>query len=177
MYSTNDSTIIFNRVWAMPNSNTFSIKPIKAFVERYVSDRQVIIDPFARNSIYGTITNDLNPEFATAYHMDALDFLKMFEDNSVDCVLYDPPYSLRQVVECYKGVGKTVTQETTQSSWRSKQIDEISRILKPNGVVLSFGWNSSGVGKKRGCELLEVLLVPHGGSHNDTICVAERKVG
>ena len=91
MYSTNDSTIIFNRVWAMPNSNTFSIKPIKAFVERYVSDRQVIIDPFARNSIYGTITNDLNPEFATAYHMDAIDFLKMLEDNSVDCVLYDPP--------------------------------------------------------------------------------------
>jgi hypothetical protein len=26
-----------------------------------------------------------------------------------------------------------------------------------------------------GFELLEILLVPHGGSHNDTICTVERK--
>ena len=32
----------------------------------------------------------------------ALEFLKKFEDKSVDIVLYDPPYSARQVSECYK---------------------------------------------------------------------------
>lgn len=37
--------------------------------------------------------------------MDALDFLKMFDNNSVDGVVYDPPYSVRQVSECYKSVG------------------------------------------------------------------------
>lgn len=87
-----------------------------------------------------------------------------------------PPYSLRQVSECYKNVGVEVTQETTQSSWRSKHLDEISRIVKPNGLVISFGWNSSGVGKTRGFELLEILLVAHGGSHNDTIVTVERKI-
>ena len=47
--------------------------------------------------------------------MDATDFLKMFSDNSVDTVLYDPPYSARQVSECYKKLGFSVNKETTQN--------------------------------------------------------------
>jgi hypothetical protein len=78
-------------------------------------------------------------------------------------------------VECYKSFGKVVTQETTQSSWRSKHLDEIKRILKPGGVCISFGWNSNGVGKKRGFDCIEILLVPHGGSHNDTMVIVEIK--
>lgn len=166
----------FSRVWAMPNSKTFKIKPIKEFVEKYIDGASVIIDPFANDCKYGTITNDLNPEYDTDYHMDALDFLKEIKTESADVVLYDPPYSLRQVVECYKGFGKTVTQETTQSSWRARHLDEIKRILKPDGVALCFGWNSNGIGKTRGFEMIDVLLVPHGGSKNDTICTAERKL-
>jgi len=107
--------------------------------------------------------------------MDALDFLKVFDSGSVDGVLYDPPYSLRQVVECYKGFGKEVTQETTQASWRSRHLDEITRILKPGGKAICFGWNSAGVGKTRGFVLQRVLLVPHGGSKHDTIVTVETK--
>jgi len=165
----------FSREWEMPNSNTFEIKCIKRLIEKHFKGG-LSIDPFANKSRIATVTNDLNPDFDTDYHMDAHDFLKMFSDGSVDFVFYDPPYSLRQVVEVYKSVGKKVTMETTQSSWRTKHINEISRILKPGGLVMCFGWNSSGVGKKRGCELLEVMLVAHGGSHNDTICTVEKKI-
>jgi DNA modification methylase len=133
------------------------------------------IDPFANTSKLAKITNDLNPDYDTDYHLDATDFLKTFESNSVDFIFYDPPYSLRQVSEVYKSVGIEVTMETTQSSWRTKHINEIARVLKPNGIVMCFGWNSSGVGRDRGFELLEILLVPHGGSHNDTIVTVERK--
>ena len=100
----------------------------------------------------------------------------MFDDKDIDVVLYDPPYSLRQVVECYKSVGIEVTKETTQSSWRRKHLDEISRIVKPEGLVFSFGWNSSGAGKKRGFKQIEILLVSHGGSRNDTIVTVEKKI-
>lgn len=165
----------FNRVWSMPNSKTFQIKPIKELVERYITNRKVIVNPFANDAKYGTITNDLNPEFDTTYHMDALDFLKQIDSESVDCVLYDPPYSLRQVSECYKGFGIPVTQETTQSSWRARHLDEIKRILKKDGIALCFGWNTNGVGKTRGFELIEILDVPHGGSKNDTLCTVEVK--
>ena len=160
----------------MPNSNTFTIKPIKELIEKYNSDDLLSIDPFANTNKIAKITNDLNPEYDTDYHLDAVDFLKMFDNNSKDIIFYDPPYSLRQVSESYKSVGISVTMETTQSSWRRKHIDEMSRIIKPNGISICFGWNSSGIGKVRGFEIIEILLVAHGGSHNDTICTVERKI-
>lgn len=123
-----------------------------------------------------TITNDLNPDFDTDYHMDALDFLKTFQNESVDGVLYDPPYSPRQVTECYQGVGMNVTSETTRASFWGNQKNEISRIVKPGGKVITFGWNSGGIGRKYGFEITRILLVPHGGWHNDTICTVEVKV-
>lgn len=163
------------RTWEMLNKNTFSIGAINELIHKYLRPDFLSIDPFSNSSKLAKITNDLNPEINSDYHMDAVDFLKTFDDNSIDFVFYDPPYSLRQVSESYKNIGRQVTMADTQSSWRTKHINEISRILKPNGIVISFGWNSSGVGKKRGFEIIEILLVAHGGSHNDTICVVEKK--
>lgn len=168
--------MIMNRKWAMPNSNTFSIPPINELVTRYTNGDKVIVDQFANNCKFGTITNDLNVKYETTYHLDALDFLKLLENEIADVVLYDPPYSPRQVKECYEGVGITVTAEHTKASWRAKHLDEIARILKPEGICLCFGWNTNGVGKKRGFEMIEVLVVAHGGSKNDTLCTVERKL-
>lgn len=164
-----EENIKFSRVWAMSNSLTFSIKPIAELLKEEVDRTKLWIDPFANNSKWASVTNDMNPEMDTNYHMDAIDFLKMFDSDSVDGVLYDPPYSLRQVSECYKGVGKEVTMETTQSSWRSKHLKEIGRIVKIGGKAIFFGWNSAGGGKKYGFDITRILLVPHGGMKNDTI--------
>lgn len=120
--------------------------------------------------------NDLDTQFDIDYHLDAIDFLKMFNDNSVDMVLYDPPYSPRQVSECYRKLGKTVNMQTTQASYWSKQKKEIARIVKKDGIVITCGWNSGGIGKTNGFEIVEILLVPHGGWHNDTIVTVERKI-
>ena len=163
-----------DRKWCMPNKNTFDISPIKELIDKYMVDG-VVIDPFANKNKIATITNDLDEQYDTDYHMDATDFLKIFEDNSVDMVLYDPPYSPRQVSECYKKLGKTVNMQTTQASYWSNQKKEIGRILKPNGIVITCGWNSGGIGKKYGMEIQEILLVPHGGWHNDTIVTVEKK--
>ena len=162
------------RIWAMPNKNTFTIKPIADLLKEEVVGG-IWIDPFANNNKIAAITNDLNQDYDTSYHMDALDFLKMFDDNSVDGVLYDPPYSPRQVSECYKGFGKNVTKETTQASFWSKHKEEIARILKPKGKAICCGWNSMGIGIKRGAVMKRLLMVPHGGNHNDTIVTVEIK--
>ena len=165
--------IKMSRAWAMPNSNTFSIKPIKELIERYLNGP--IIDPFANQNKLATITNDLDPQYDTDYHMDATEFLKMLNNNVADVVLWDPPYSPRQIMECYKKFNMTVNMQTTQASYWSKQKEQIARIVKPNGVVITCGWNSGGIGKKYGFEIVEILLVAHGGWHNDTICTVERK--
>lgn len=158
----------------MPNSNTFSIKPISELIHKYAYGK--IIDPFANENKIASITNDINENYDTTYHLDALDFLKLFEDKSVDTVLYDPPYSPRQVSKCYKQFDKSVNMQTTQASYWSNQKKEIARIVKPGGIVITCSWNSGGIGQKYGFEIEEILLVPHGGWHNDTIIVVERKV-
>lgn len=165
---------IIERKWAMPNKNTFSIKPIKELIFDELTEG-IWIDPFANSNKLATITNDLNVEYDTDYHMDALDFLKLFPDNSIDGILYDPPYSPRQVSECYNNVGLSVTWDTTKSSFWSNHKREISRILKLNGKVITFGWNSGGIGASNGFTIKRILLVPHGGWHNDTICTVEVK--
>jgi hypothetical protein len=171
------SSVLFSRVWAMPNKLTFTIKPIKELIEKYVKENQVIIDPFANESKYGTIRNDLNPEFDTHYHLDALSFLKLMESNSADVVLYDPPYSITQAAQCYKDYGKDkLEQNVANMSYWSNCKNEVARILKPNGIVIICGWNTNGIGLKRGFQMLEILAVPHGGSKNDTLCTVERKL-
>lgn len=169
-------SIRIERIWSMPSRNTFDILPIKALIDEDVDRSLLWIDPFANTSRIAKITNDLNPEFDTDYHMDALDFLKMFDDNSIDGVLYDPPYSPRQVAECYHGVGYNVTSETTRTSFWSAQKKQMSRIVKQGGKVICFGWNSGGVGIKHGFDMQRILLVPHGGGTNDTIVTVEVKV-
>ena len=163
------------RAWAMPNRETFSIKPIAELIADEMDDG-VWIDPFAGNSTLATHTNDLNPDTEAECHIDALEWLRRFDTESVDGVLYDPPYSPRQVAECYKGVGVQVTNKITQASFWGDQKREIDRIVKKGGKVLTFGWNSGGIGKKQGFEIVRILLVAHGGWHNDTICTVERKV-
>lgn len=165
----------------MPNKNTFAIKPIKELIKNNLV-KGTVIDPFANNNIIkdsmtgiNYITNDLDEQYNTDYHLDALDFLKLFENSSIDMVLYDPPYSPRQVSECYKALGKTVDFKTTQSSYWTNHKKEISRIVKKGGKVITFGWNSGGIGKKYGFRIEQILLVAHGGWHNDTICTVEIK--
>lgn len=168
--------MIINRIWAMPNKNTFDISPIKELINRWVGGCDVIIDPFANSNKIADITNDIDSQYDTDYHLDALDFLKKFDDNSVDLVLFDPPYSPRQISESYKKLGMSVNMETTQSSFWKKLKVEIGRIVKKDGIVISCAWNSGGIGKKYGFEIQEILLVPHGGTHNDTIVVVDKKI-
>lgn len=57
-----------------------------------------------------------------------------------------------------------------------KQRHALSQVLTPDATVISCGWNSCGMGQKYGMEIIELLLVAHGGAHNDTIVTVERKV-
>lgn len=161
----------------MPNGKTFTIKPIKEFVETEVNRGGVIVDPFANGCKYGTITNDLNPEFNTDYHLDALEFLKSIPNESADLVLYDPPYSITQASTLYKEYGKDKLEVNVANMkyWKLCK-DNIARILKPNGRVICCGWNTNGLGKNRGFEMTAILDVVHGGSKNDTLVTLEYKL-
>lgn len=170
--------IAFSRQWAMPSRDTFSVRPIGDFVRRYLLASRVSCDPFARNNQWATHTNDLNPNTSAAHHMDAEAFLLMLARDGVRCdlAILDPPYSPRQITECYQEAGLKAGMKDTQNAALYARVKRaLLDVLTDDAIVLSFGWNSSGMGKSHGFEALEIMLVSHGGAHNDTICVAETR--
>jgi tRNA1(Val) A37 N6-methylase TrmN6 len=161
--------IIVTREWAMPSIWTFTVKPIKKIIDKYLTENWC--DPFAGENSPADITNDIEGR-GNQHQMDALEFLKSLTDNSVDGCLFDPPYSTEQCLRRYTPKHKGTAG---RAEYWAKCKDEIKRIVKPNGTVISFCWDSTGIGKKRGFEIVEILLVCHGACHNDTIITIEKK--
>lgn len=173
--------IIFSRVWAMPNAWTFKIGPIARLLERYVPAGGIgWIDPYAGYNSPAAIRNDLDPNAPAEYHLHALDldFAEHFKIAGLTFpgILYDPPYSFRQISEHYKALGRKATALDTSMAFYEKAKSAFCDLVQPGGIVISFGWNSNGFGKRRGFEIIEIMLVAHGGSKNDTIVVVERKL-
>jgi hypothetical protein len=163
------------RKWAMPNKWTFTIKPIAELLKEEVTEG-MWCDPFAGKNSPASVTNDLRPDMPTTHHMDALAFLKSLDADSFDGVLFDPPYSITQARQCYEGVGMELldTKPTSMKYWGDCK-NEMARITKKGGKVICFGWNSMGIGINRGFEMRRILLVPHGGSKNDTLVTVETR--
>lgn len=110
------SDISIIREWAMPSKHTFTILPIRKLLNSEITDG-LWIDPFCGYNSPAKIRNDLNPNVPAEYHMNAIEFLRMFEPNSVDGVLFDPPYSPRQVRECYDEIGTDIPFDGRSSFW------------------------------------------------------------
>ena len=154
----------------MPSRWTFSIPPIAAFIDRWAAG--VAADPFCGASERAHFRNDLGRGGMPA--AEWCETLLVTHEGLLDTVYFDPPYSPRQISECYKGIGlKASTRDTQNAALYASVRAPLGRLLKPGGVALSFGWQSSGFGKSYRTE--EILLVQHGGAHNDTICIAQRK--
>lgn len=177
LFGKEDAAVIsFQRQFAMGNPETFLLPPVWKLLARYINPQDFVVDPFARNAKWGTATNDLNPETDAEYHELAEDFVQ--RDFKADVVLFDPPYSPRQIAECYQHIGRKVKTQDTQNARLYKRVkDGLDRMLKPGGIAICCGWNSMGFGLTRGYTMLEILLVPHGAAHNDTIVTVERKTG
>lgn len=157
----------------MPNHETFKIRPIMALLKKYEAGLNWL-DPFAGANSPAEHTNDHNPAMPTKHHMEALAFAKKIR-GKYPGVIFDPPYSFRQISEHYKVIGKKATQQDTSMAFYEKVKSALCEKIAPGGYAISFGWNSNGFGKARGFEIVEIMLVAHGGSKNDTICVVEGK--
>jgi hypothetical protein len=144
--------------------------PVQALLKRY-GVGEGWIDPFAGEKSPAAVTNDIEGR-GNLYQMDGLAFLQGLGNESARGVLFDPPYSAEQCLRLYKAKVKGTMGRTEY--WYKCKV-EIARILVPGGVAISFGWDSTGIGKKRGFVIEEVLLLCHGAGHYDTIVTVDRK--
>ena len=168
--------IRFERIWAMPNKWTFTIPPISELIAEemnisyaHENGEGLWADPFAGKNSPAYMTNDIESGVGAKSCKDALSWLRILESNWYDGVLYDPPYSITQA----RMYGK---KEFSSMKYWADCKNEVARIIKPGGKAICFGWNSMGLGKNRGFEMNRILLVPHGGSRNDTIVTVEIKI-
>ena len=97
-----------------------------------------------------------------------MELVEQFEGNVLfDTVLLDPPYSYRKSMEMYGG-RKMSTFNAVKNC--------ITEILTEDGIVITFGYHSVSMGKTRGFEQEEILLMSHGGAIHDTVAIIERKI-
>ena len=160
-----------SRTWIMPSIWTFTMKPVQLLFTKYGVGKNWA-DPFAGENSPAELTNDIEGR-GNLYKLDALEFLKSLKDNSLDGVLFDPPYSVEQCLRRYTPKhGGTAGR----AEYWARCKDEIARVVKPNGVVISFCWDSTGIGKSRGFEIVEIMLLCHGACHNDTVITIDKKL-
>lgn len=190
------------RWWNQPSAHTVSMSGIKKLLSHYMPDKArsndcdcsdslhiksengcLVLDPFAGNSVItcGTSTcslsNDINPDMPTTYHMDAIEFLNLMhhQNKQVDACILDPPYTLRQIKEQYKRIGPGSKEQIIDLYEQCK--DRIATLIKPGGLVFTMGYSSMGMGEHRGFTLETIQVLSLGGPHRDIIVVVDRRQG
>ena len=147
------------------NKYTFSIKPIREWVER--NSKGLVLNLFAGKIKLNLDETrvDVDKTMKADFYMDAYAFVKQHH-GKFDTIILDPPYAYRKSMEMYNG----------HKASKFNQIkDLIPKILNKNGIVITFGYHSVSMGKKRGFKQEKILLLSHGGAIHDTIAIIERK--
>jgi len=159
------------RIFEMPNTSTFEMLKLRKWLIEWCNGK--ILNVFGGKTKLvipncEIIHNDINKNIESDTYIDALFIDKFFEHNTFNTIILDPPYTFFQTIHYYEGFR---CQDITRVR------NAVDKLLKKNGIVISLGYNSTGMNNKRGYKKLAILLVNCGGSHNDIIVLVERKEG
>lgn len=115
----------------------------------------------------GELRVDIDESTQPDFVSDAFDFVRSWRGAQFNTIILDPPYNLRKAREKY--------QERYIGSFQ-KIKEQVQYILNPGGRIITLGYDTVGMSRRRGFEKEAVIIVCHGGDHNDTLCVVERYV-
>jgi hypothetical protein len=110
------------------------------------------------------VRNDLDELALAEYHMDAVDFVKQWQGDKFNTIILDPPYAYRKAMEMYNG---------NYTSRFKILADIIPGILLSDNRVISLGYHSTFLGKRRHAELTTLCVFAHGGAQHSTIGIVE----
>lgn len=143
---------------------TFESPKIRFWVEENSEGR--VLNLFAGKTLLDLdeVRNDVDVSMPADFHLDAVDFVKGWRGEKFDTVILDPPYAYRKGMEMYNG----------HYASRFKQLaDVLPRVLKVGGRVITFGYHSTFLGRKRGGVLVKLCVFAHGGAQHCTIGIVE----
>ena len=126
-----------------------------------------IADPFARDCRLAKYTNDLDPNTQATNHLEALDFLSSFDRDSLDLVIFDPPFSERQTHDKYDGFGINLYASNGVLMSDCHKAADLS--IKPGGHLLKFGYNCNTWSHNFDLVALWIVQKTHKNHNNSTI--------
>ena len=158
--------IDFTYLMQPPKRYTLQMPKLKLWTEKWCEGK--VLNLFAGMTLLNVDEwrVDIDKDAPANIHQDAYEYVHEC-GRKFDTIVFDPPYNLRKAREKYGGryIGSL-----------TKIKNELPRILNIGGKVISFGYDSVGMSKKRGFEKMAICLVCHSGDHNDTIAIVERYI-
>jgi hypothetical protein len=116
---------------------TFETKKVRDELLRHLEGR--VLNAFAgkvRLADYKRgiteVRNDLNAKRPAEYHADAADLGKIFDEDSFDVVVLDPPFDQQQSDEHYDGLHARDMGAVRKA---------VAPLVRPGGAIVEFGWN------------------------------------
>ena len=191
-----------NHVITNMTNQPFENKHVRRLIDKYIRKSAnnnfphgpgLWIDPFARDSFTTLqshfITNDLNAKMPTQYHMEFCDFAKFLYVRSTEDyepimyhgLVFDPPYTLRMLKDHYMdddcAIAETIPLWQTNNMWGNGK-DLIAERMVLGSYAISFGYHTHGMGKHRGFQKKEILILEQAGSPDryDILVTVEQKV-
>ena len=155
--------IYFEYLCQPPKRWTFEQPKLRKFVERWCKGKVLNLFAGKVKLDVDEFRVDIDKNAIADWYGDAYEFVTT-TDMKFDTVILDPPYNIRKSREKYEGrwIGSL-----------TKIKNALPQILNEKARVISLGYDSVGMSKKRGFRKIAICLVCHSGDHNDTICLVE----
>ena len=161
--------------YGFPSKNTFSISQFRERILEYMTDgvwldifaRSMPLKPYIPQSV-DYVSNDLNTEFDTDYHLDFREFVDLMSEKYSDItgVLYDPPFSNTMIKKHY---------DNLKFDWKGHNfyyfMTRTVQKLQPKYMIV-FGWHCDII---KDYELVDVLILRHGDYRHSTFMAVHKR--
>jgi hypothetical protein len=147
---------------------TFDYTPARKFVEERLKGRvlNACAGQTELNHDGEIVRNDLNPECDADTHHDVAEIADHFVTGEFDTVIFDPPFDEKQAETKYDGLHAKDVYAA---------LDQFQQLVGPDGLVITFGWNSWGMSSFGAFEREETVLFQRGPIHRDYIATVDRR--
>lgn len=147
---------------------TFEYQPAREFVKEWLQGR-VLNACAGRTKLHYAgeiVRNDLDPEIDADHHLDVCELADHFPPQSFDTVVFDPPFDDLQAADKYDSLRADSVLEA---------FAQFEELVRPNGRVITFGWNSWGMRSHEVFDREETVLFQRGAVKRDVIAAVDRR--
>lgn len=149
---------------------TFTDDPVREWVLKWCDG--TVLNACAGKTRLGysgpVIRNDVDPDLPADHHVDVHDLPQIVGADSVETIVFDPPWSGFQASDKYDGGDVNWTRELREG---------FDTMLKDRGVVVQLGYSASPMPVDLGYQMVDAHVFAPGGRRKAFIGTVARSVG